>query len=102
MNAPDILESIGTAFLIPGVWTQEEFARNASGHVVNTGSSDACKFCSLGALMQFDSYESNLAYQALCYKVGTYASNWNDAKGQTAENVAATMFELAAELRAKQ
>lgn len=99
----DILEAAGTALLIPGAWTQGADARNASGHFREPDDSDATSFCAIGAIdAATPSYIDNIwVLVALKNKINQQIPEWNDSKGQTAENVAKTMFELAAELRAK-
>lgn len=98
----DILEAAATALLIPGAWTQGSLARNASGHKITSTRSDACQFCAMGAIYAVDSsFRQDGALLALQDKVGGDIPSWNDEKGQTAENVAKTMFEVAQELRAR-
>lgn len=93
MTTLEILRAARKLIEQPEAWTQEMFALNADGIAENPGSNEACKWCSIGAVIAASGSTVHHDWETLpgmallatkgmhVAKVGNIAK-WNDTPGR--------------------
>lgn len=107
LKAAELLEAVGTLFLIPEWHTKGALAEDCNGEGVVTTSPAACSFCALGGLdvaekelrtQAFNTAEIALTADFAVRRSGDIV-DFNDTTERTSQQVAEAFFRTAARLR---
>jgi hypothetical protein len=103
MTVADILERAADLIEPEGKWTQQFYARDASGSRVPEYTANAVCWCASGAILRtagdWTSTECGAAHRFLVSAVGASIPEWNDAPGRTQAEVVSALREAAAKAR---